>query len=167
MAVANETKIILTSSNDWEEWQGQFRAEAEASCLWEKIDPDAYPKEPFMTAPERPPVGEYEKKRIVTRVAGSRTYGTRASSTSATPEESSTVEEVDLSGTPATHINQLTTAGRSAFNIAWNMYTQEVRDYDKEIKEIQSVKKWIRSTISSHLFRTCCETSNKIDIWYA
>jgi hypothetical protein len=135
MAAANEMKIILKSSDEWEEWRAQFKAEADASCLWEKIDPDT--REPFLTAPERPSLGEFEKKRIVTRAgSGSRSHGTRASSTSAATEESITVEEVDLSGTPATHFNQLTNAGRSSFNTAWTVFSQDNRDYEREIKEI-------------------------------
>jgi hypothetical protein len=172
---ANDKKVLLNSAKDWGEWNTQFQTRAAAAQVWDKIDPDFVGREEFITKPLKPQVGDYEKKRMVLRTLGTvrpsgRPSGSRLTRGSSTTADDSyvttTSEEPDLSGIPATSIAELTAEGRSGYQIAVALYKQEEAEYNREIEHVRLLKNWVVLTISSHFATTSCPPRDNIDKWY-
>ena len=159
----NQKGVYLNNQDDWEDWNTQFETRVDAAGLWEKIFSD---DGDFLTMPKSPDIGNYEKKKQVAATRLTRSRATPSTNRALDEEDTVPGEEPEIGGVPPVHAGELTQAGRSAYNLDINMYTQKCRRYDDERKAIQGLKTWMVSSISPHLVRTACKPRQGIREWY-
>ncbi|GAB1311838.1 hypothetical protein MFIFM68171_02048 [Madurella fahalii] len=60
----DDTTARLASPDDWRAWNHEFQSRAVAADLWDKINPDADIREPFLSLPQPPDLAKFEKREL-------------------------------------------------------------------------------------------------------
>jgi len=151
------TKIILTTSADWEEWNKRFMNQVIMYDLLRHIQGD----ENLLSKPIRPVTADYSQKaRSTTARSRTQTHaetpgqGTSEGQTSLEPDR----QEVTFS--------DLTTDGQRSFSMAWTFYQDDTKEYEKQQDLVRKLKEWIAANVSSHYQETCCEPTESMAEWY-
>ncbi|KAK3933875.1 hypothetical protein QBC46DRAFT_359403 [Diplogelasinospora grovesii] len=138
----------LQGHGDWEYWDHHFKCKAYGMNMWEKIDPDADNKPPFLPRP--------------TRIWPGPAHDSDEQSTpSGLAPATSTQKLADL-----VYLSRLTDNGWR--QLKWDMkrvaYT-EMR-YNCERRYINELKEWVLSSLNSHVAKFCCDPEQGLDQWY-
>jgi hypothetical protein len=60
----------------------------------------------------------------------------------------------------------MTTEGRAAYQVEWNKYVYEDKDYKEHRANLEKLTSWVLSTTSTTLKKTCCKEGETMDKWY-
>ncbi|KXX74389.1 hypothetical protein MMYC01_209938 [Madurella mycetomatis] len=173
-AKIDDAQTRLTSADDWRAWNYEFQFKVVAADLWDKINPDAHAREPFLSAPLPPDVTKFEKRELPVRRSERHTAASTAGSSMPASgtidgtydhDAQSLPEPVDHGARPRS-IAELTTAGRSAYALEQSDYATRLRSFEKEKDNIKEIKVWINNTVSSHLRQVSCAPTATLAEWY-
>ena len=169
--INNQTQATLATSKDWTSWFTQLQSKADASDIWDMIDPDGFKK--FMerpTAPLKPQVSDSEPAlpAIPTiETASSNTMSTRSRTQQSVQATSTNDEAIDR--IPPRFLSDLSTSGLKAYKDDlenWKMemeaYKEERREWEREQASRKDLVKHIQSTVSKHLQKTCCRFGTQL-----
>jgi hypothetical protein len=152
------TKIILTTSADWEEWNKRFMSQVIMYDLLRHIQGN----ENLLSKPIRPATADYPQKTRST-TARSRTQTHAEAPGQGTSEGQTMSPEPDQR--EAT-FSDLTTDGQKSFSMAWTFYQDDTKAYEKQQDLVRKLKEWIAANVSSHYQETCCEPTESMTEWY-
>jgi hypothetical protein len=152
------TKIILTTSADWEEWNKRFMSQVIMYDLLRHIQGD----ENLLSKPIRPATADYPQKARST-TARSRTQTHAEASGQGTSEGQTMSPEPDRQEVT---FSDLTADGQKSFSMAWTFYQDDTKAYEKQQDLIRKLKEWIAANVSSHYQETCCEPTESMAEWY-
>ena len=152
------TKIILTTSADWEEWNKRFITQAVMYDLLGHVQG----KETLITKPTEPILTDYTQK--------TRSTIDRSRSQTQQPQVQGTVAGQTVSPQPQLDrqitFTDLTAEGQKSFSMAWTFYQDKTKAYEKQKDLIRKLKEWISVNVSSHYQQTCCEPTQSMTEWY-
>jgi hypothetical protein len=153
MASSNTgSKVLLTSPQDWEDWDLAFKRQAVQLFLWEHVE---NPEKDFLAEPEAPDVTTYGKRMIAT--------ATRSQSQSS--QSTIDADVLDPSGRPA-HTGELTASELRRYNNDHTIYTHKLKKYNKQAQALVTLRNWVEEHVSTHLARTACDPTDTIRDWY-
>ena len=134
------------SPADWEGWDRSFRAQAESLQLWKHINPDGEPVK-LREEPKEPKISEF----LVT-VEGSPTPGD--------------ITMPDQQKVPATDLAQLTADQRGVHKYKMDYFLYELKMYNAQKDRINSLIRWIESTVKADYLQACCDPNETLGKWY-
>jgi len=152
------TKIILTTSADWEEWNKRFMSQVIMYDLLRHIQGD----ENLLSKPIRPATADYPQKARST-TARSRTQTHAEASGQGTSEGQTMSPEPDRQEVT---FSDLTADGQKSFSMAWTFYQDDTKAYEKQQDLVRKLKEWIAANVSSHYQETCCEPTESMAEWH-
>lgn len=158
MSSSSNKKTLLNDSRDWKAWNREFKNRADATFIWEKIDPEADQRLPFLKMPTEPDPRQYEKRLLPDQQPP-------ANSTRNASAQAASEEQPDPRGQPA-NAGEMTTAGRAAYQLDRAVYSDKMKDFREEAKAIKEIKLWIDDTVNKHLLSTACPPGKTLDVWY-
>ena len=153
------TKIVLTTSADWEEWNKRFISQ---TVMYDLLGHgQVQGNETLLSNPIRPAIAGYPQKghSITTRTPRS-----RAQTHDGTLGQASESQTISLEHEP--RVSDLTADGQKSFNMAWAFYQDDIKAYEKQEDLVRKLKEWIATNVSSHYQETCCEPTEPLAEWY-
>jgi len=170
--MANAPKrTFLASTEDWEDWERDFKTLAVANSIWNCISPDS--NETFLEKPSMPEFSSYPKK-IVGRSATRRGASSSDTITATTQTQDGDPESLDPAEseeradhrTRARSMADLTEKDRAAYDKECMYYERKVKDYDKQQVRIEKVTSWVLGSVSASLRSAACEPTESLHEWY-
>ncbi|PWI64003.1 hypothetical protein PCL_00825 [Purpureocillium lilacinum] len=148
-------KTFLASTEDWEDWERDFKTLAVANSILNCISPDS--NETFLEKPSMPEFSSYPKK-IVGRSATRRGASSSDTITAATQTQDGDPESLDPTESEeradhrsrARSMADLTERDRAAYDKEWVYYERKVKDYDKQQVRIEKVTSWVLGSSGDH-----------------
>jgi hypothetical protein len=151
------TKIVLSNSADWEEWNKRFTSQAIANDLLDHVQG----KEALLRKPVKPVIADFPQK------ARSTMTRSRTQSHTETPDQGPSEQTMSLAPEPReVTVSDLTAEGQKSFSLTWTLYQDDVKTYDKQKELIRKLKDWIATNVSSHYQDTCCKPNESMAKWY-
>ena len=126
--MTTKIEVILQGPDNWTEWNDEFQSQAIAMNLWDYIKEN--PK-PLLTEPAKPVASKY-------KTASSSTPTTTTSTTSTTTEPI----------VQPTQVADLNAEETRKFQVAWNIYASDLKQYKAQANNIRDLKKWVRGSIA-------------------
>lgn len=155
MNTNNDKTVFLASSDDWESWDLQFKAQAVAAGIWSQVQGVT----PLLEEPTAPNPADHKHK-----APSQPTITARVSTESMTGDDDSGPANPQTNN-PIT-IADLTTDGFRTFQMTWTVYQAAKKDYVQQTERVERLKQWMLKTISTHYQRTSCKPTNSIQDWY-
>ena len=172
------SKVILNSPQDWEQWHTDFKSMAIMCKVWDYIQG----KTTLLLEPIRPPFEDFAVKRTaaVTRSHSAGPSRQRTSTTTTqeeTQQDSSetltlgpeTTGSVSRDIPPSTRplaFKDLTAEAQRAYQGAWTIYQHDTKTYKDQEDHIYKFKEWLMTSISPHYRQTCLEPTESLLKWY-
>ena len=151
------TKIILSNSADWEEWNKRFTSQAIANDLLDHVQG----KEALLRKPVKPVIADFPQK------ARSTMTRSRTQTHTETPDQGPSEQTMSPAPEPReVTVSDLTAEGQKSFSLTWTLYQDDVKTYDKQKELIRKLKDWIATNVSSHYQDTCCKPNESMAKWY-
>ena len=138
-----------TTPKDWEPWQTEFRKRAEASDIWQFIDPDE-----DLDWPEKPikPIYQDYPKKLQRRETRHNTPGTNNASSQPMVTGIHQPDEIDPNGRPNS-VAEMTKEGRDNYRQNWERKMPSLSTVPLSINLLLCLPRpratWVRATFRS------------------
>jgi hypothetical protein len=129
-------EVNLKCSDDWENWELQFKGLAVSENLWEYIKGTKV----LLTEPIPPAAESFRRPGSTTRSQGP--------SSDDDP------------------FANMTNEGQKGFQLAWAVYLDQKGNYKTQHDGIRTLRYWIRKTVLPTYQSVCCEPEESVKDWY-
>jgi len=171
------TKVILTDSSKWESWNEVFITKAKQFLIWQYINADgmltSWSKpltdvDTFVEQPEKPQFADFEiKATVVTRLASLQSTATVEGESNDRDGNMPTLTATLLSiPEPNITYGDLNDKGQKAFQFAWTMYQDELKEYRLHTDNVWKLKEWVFESVVNSYKESCCKSDQSIKDWY-
>ena len=172
------SKVILNSPQDWEQWHTDFKSMAIMCKVWDYIQG----KKNLLLEPIRPPFEDFAVKKTAAATRSQSSGPSRSQPTSTFtiqetqqdsfetltlgPETAGFVSGDTPPSTRPLAFKDLTAEAQRAYQGAWAIYLHDTKTYKDQEDNVYKFKEWLMTSVSPHYRQTCLEPSESLLNWY-